>query len=115
LKSIFVTHYTRYHWIGDFIMHPTLLAQFVKETGHKNKEIVYATVKLIQVDEYAYEIIQGTIYEWDFLNGGQLLSYQQKITCQFPATAKWIYDKCVDIYDCCNSGNVVKNIPFIVE
>jgi len=86
---------------------------FVKETGHPLKDITHAIVRLIQVDTYSYHIKCTTVYDWD--DGVSHETIAEFITCQYPATAGWIYSRMRDLRNCTNTGAIVKDIPFCDE
>lgn len=94
--------------------YPIVKADFVKETGHANPEIYAETVRLVQIAKFGYQIITGTIYKWNGYDT-DVWSQQEMISCEYKATAEWIYENQRAICSACNSGDIITDIPFESE
>ena len=86
------------------------MAEFSKLRGDGSS--AYDYVRVIRTSEYGYSIIEGHNYSTDDMPNDW---HDQTITCKFPSTVKWIFERCKSICNSCNTGDIITDIPFESE
>jgi hypothetical protein len=93
--------------------YPIVRAELVKGTGYESDHpAIKAFARLTQIADYEYNIVTGMVY---MHAERESESVCESITCDFPASAEWIYKRCRDVVDICYSGDTITDIPFINE
>jgi hypothetical protein len=62
-------------------------------------------LEVIQTGVHNYTITTSTKYD-------TFTAVNQTITCEYQATAQWIYEHSKQIQKACNFGDVIEDIPF---
>ena len=86
------------------------MAEFSKKRG--NEEAAYDYVRVVRTSEYGYSIVKGHNYGTKLMPDDWM---DETVTCEYPATAEWIFERYKSICNACNSGDIIKDIPFESE
>lgn len=86
------------------------MAEFSKKRG--NEEAAYDYVRVVRTSEYGYSIVKGHNYGTDHMPDDWM---DETVTCNYPSTVGWIFERCKSIVDSCNCGDIITDIPFYSE
>lgn len=86
------------------------IAEFSKL--RKPNESAYDYVRVVRTSKYGHSIIRGHNYGTEEMPDDWT---DETITCDFPATAGMIFENLKSIRNTCNSGDIIKDIPFKSE